>query len=180
MRIKNYTLQTESNLLFIDNMQTYNPNDLALWLKSKRKEARLTMDELAEKSGVSKQYISLLERAAPQTLTDKATRPSEKKLLALVQVLDKSAANDALTLAGYAVNEQRVSSIAERTARLIDELDEGSQRLAYALIETLKKQITSTNSHEHKTPQKQQREIEINELHQHEAVTNRKKGRQTA
>jgi transcriptional regulator with XRE-family HTH domain len=71
------------------------------WLSQNRKERRFTMEQLAKRAGVSKQYLSVLERAQPHELTGKAVTPK----LATVDRIAKALGVDrgeARRAAGYA------------------------------------------------------------------------------
>lgn len=59
------------------------------------------MEELAGKVGMSKQYISVLERGAPHALTGKAVTPSVEKIEAIAKALGADL-DEGLAAAGYA------------------------------------------------------------------------------
>lgn len=71
------------------------------WLRAERKEKRLTIDGLAKKVGVSKQYISALERAQNHALTGKPITPKVEIVDRIAKSLDVSL-DDARLAAGYA------------------------------------------------------------------------------
>lgn len=71
------------------------------WLREKRKQARLTQDELSRKSGVSASYISTLEREQPHSVTGARLRPEPDKVRALAAALGQDP-SEPLTIAGYA------------------------------------------------------------------------------
>lgn len=71
------------------------------WLREKREEARLRQSDLAESAGISKSYISTLERGGEHPLTGKEVRPAidivERLAIALRVPID-----EARQRAGYA------------------------------------------------------------------------------
>lgn len=82
-------------LQFLDMSRNF-----ADWLKSARKKAGLTMEALADKVSVSKQYISVLERGEPHALTDKPVTPKRELVQSLAKALGGDE-NEALISAGY-------------------------------------------------------------------------------
>lgn len=90
---------TNYNLQLLD---MENPSKLfGDWLRVYRKQKYLTMEALAEKVGVSKQYISVLERAEPHALTGKPVTPTVEIVDAFAKALDRTQ-DEARELAGYA------------------------------------------------------------------------------
>lgn len=71
------------------------------WLRRKRAEARLSGPDLALRSGVSKQYISNLEKNMRQPISNELVQPSREKVDALARGLGVSVA-EARLAAGYA------------------------------------------------------------------------------
>lgn len=71
------------------------------WLKKKREELRISGADLERSSGVSRQYISNLERNVTSDLTGKLIQPSVEKVDALAKGLGVSL-NEARLAAGYA------------------------------------------------------------------------------
>ena len=57
------------------------------WLRKRRQEARLSQDELAARAGISKSYISTLERHAPHPKTGAPPQPTFETVDALAQAL---------------------------------------------------------------------------------------------
>lgn len=57
-------------------------------LRQRRKEKGWSQDELAERSGISKAYISTLERSQPHTITGALPRPYPDKIEKLANALD--------------------------------------------------------------------------------------------
>lgn len=76
-------------------------NTFGKWLQTHRKEARLSMQALADSVGLSKQYISVLERGQPHALTGKPVTPKKESVDALAVALNRSI-NEARHAAGYA------------------------------------------------------------------------------
>lgn len=70
------------------------------WLRGKREDLRFTVTELAELAGVSKQYLSRLERAEEQLLTNKPTQPALDKVERLARALNIDV-SEAREMAGY-------------------------------------------------------------------------------
>lgn len=57
------------------------------WLLERRREARLSQDELAARAGVSKSYISTLERNAPHPTTGAPPQPTTETVDSLAEAL---------------------------------------------------------------------------------------------
>lgn len=81
--------------------------DFGAWLRQKRKESFLSMEALGRKVGMSKQYISVLERAANHALTGKPVTPDREKVVALAKAL-RADPDEALKLAGYASEQKNL------------------------------------------------------------------------
>jgi len=76
------------------------PMTFGRWLHNKRREAFMSMDDLSDKSGCSKNYISVIEREIPSSRTGRPPRPSRDVAIALA----KGVGGDveyALELCGY-------------------------------------------------------------------------------
>jgi transcriptional regulator with XRE-family HTH domain len=71
------------------------------WLKAKRAEKRMSGVDLERRSGVSRQYISNLEREHKSDLTGKIVQPTVEKVDALAKGLGVSE-SEARIAAGYA------------------------------------------------------------------------------
>lgn len=71
------------------------------WLKSTREAKRISGVELERKTGISRQYISNLERGVKTDKKGSPIRPSREKVIALAKALNADE-NEALKLAGYA------------------------------------------------------------------------------
>lgn len=93
------------------------------WLKNARETLRLSVTELANRAVVSKQYVSMLEKANDQLLTNKPTQPSLDKVERIATVLGADI-DDARELAGYPRRNdynskpQNVSEFVERLAEM--------------------------------------------------------------
>lgn len=74
------------------------------WLKKARRASNLTLQELGELSGVSHNYISILERNLPHHKTGKVYKPSRVVVIKLANALDVNP-NIPLQLVGYANEE---------------------------------------------------------------------------
>lgn len=71
------------------------------WVRSLRLERRLTIDALAKKVGISKQYLSVLERDHPHPLTGKPVTPKVDLVDRIAKELQADP-NEARRLVGYA------------------------------------------------------------------------------
>ncbi|MGI8542059.1 MAG: helix-turn-helix domain-containing protein [Aridibacter sp.] len=91
-----------NNLQFLD----MNENTFGKWLNEHRTNARLSQQALGDKTGMSKQYISVLERGEPHALTNKPVTPAVDIVDALAKALDRPI-DEARLAAGYAgINSQ--------------------------------------------------------------------------
>ena len=73
----------------------------ARWLKAARVREGLTQEELGQRAGCSKSYISTLERNAPHSLTGEPIQPDDKLVDAIADALNEPR-KTARLLAGYA------------------------------------------------------------------------------
>lgn len=89
---------TKSLLQFVDVslQQTF-----GLWLRTKRTEARMSLQSVANKAGISKQYLSVLERAEPHALTGKPVKPKVELVEQLAKALGADP-DEARIAAGFA------------------------------------------------------------------------------
>lgn len=87
---------TKIRLKFFDVELTFKE-----WLKNARKKAYLSQESLGKKVGVSKQYISVLEKGEPHPLTNKPVTPKREIVEALARITGADL-NQGLKLAGYA------------------------------------------------------------------------------
>lgn len=99
------TSDTFKNLLtfplsIIFDVGNFDGSAFGLWLRKKRESERLSVSELARKSGVSKQYISALEQANPHILTNKQVQPGLDKVEQIAVALGADL-NEARLIAGY-------------------------------------------------------------------------------
>jgi transcriptional regulator with XRE-family HTH domain len=101
------------------DMPEFDAKIFGAWLRQKREVLRLSVTEVAEKSGLSKQYISLLERAPIHLLTNKPTQPALDKVERIARVLEVDPA-EAREMAGYSARNghlekpQNAAEFAER------------------------------------------------------------------
>lgn len=58
-----------------------------LWLRKRREAAGLTQDQLAERAGIGKQYLSKIENAKPHSTTGRAPAPTLETLDAIARAL---------------------------------------------------------------------------------------------
>lgn len=75
------------------------------WLKQTRDEKGVSGVELEKKTGISRQYISNLERGSKTDKNGNLIRPSRDKVIALAKAL-RANTDEALTIAGYASESQ--------------------------------------------------------------------------
>lgn len=73
----------------------------ARWMSKRRGELKITLDVLEEKTGIKKQHLSTLERAAPHSLTGKPVVPKRPTVEKIAKGLE-APINEALAAAGYA------------------------------------------------------------------------------
>jgi transcriptional regulator with XRE-family HTH domain len=95
---------TKTLLQFVD--VNTSAKDFGEWLRLKRKQAMLSMEALGKKVGVSKQYISVLERAENHALTGKPVTPDREKVEALAKAVGGDV-GEALNLAGFSSEKFR-------------------------------------------------------------------------
>lgn len=90
------------NLSIILDVSQFDAIKFGKWLKEKREAIRpkLSITALAEKADVSKQYISLLEKADKHFLTNKHVQPALDKVERLAIALEVDL-NEAREMAGY-------------------------------------------------------------------------------
>jgi transcriptional regulator with XRE-family HTH domain len=94
---KDYTLMTKIRLQFADVNKSF-----AEWLKAARKKSYLSMETLGAKVGVSKQYISVLEKGDPHPLTNKPVKPKREVVEKIAETTGADL-NEGLQAAGYAI-----------------------------------------------------------------------------
>ncbi len=97
------------------------------WLKRHRKERGLSQSDLWRASGISKQYISALEKDARQPRSGKLMRPSEAKVDKFAVALNVPVA-EARRAAGYTTPAKRGDvTKGQRAAEYVDGLPEDKQ-----------------------------------------------------
>lgn len=92
------------------------------WLAAKREEARLTQAQLAERSGISPNYVSALEREEPNALDGSPRRPRIEKVDRMAKALGVSL-DEARLAAGYAPLRNETDYITVRNQMRIILLD---------------------------------------------------------
>lgn len=92
---------TQNTSIILD-MGDFDAVKFGKWLREKRENfsPKMSVTDLAEKADVSKQYISLLERAEIQVLTNNYVQPGLDKVERLAIALDTDI-NEARAMAGY-------------------------------------------------------------------------------
>lgn len=110
------------------------------WLLYHRKAKNLSMDSLATLSGVSKNYISMIERDLPDKRTGIRPRASRNVVIALARALEIPI-GAVLPLAGYSIEEPtEVASLGEeKLVAYFRDLDSVQQEAVLAVAETLLK-----------------------------------------
>lgn len=111
---------TKNNLHFIEVME--NTDRAAIFgnaIREKRKEQRLTVEAAAKKIGISKQYLSVLERAVPSLYTGKSIVPKLETVDLIAGALNWNL-DEARLAAGYAPKTitRRPETIPELVAAL--------------------------------------------------------------
>ena len=94
-------------------------SDFGEWLKGKRLDQRLTLETMAHKTGLSKQYISVLERGQPHALTGKPITPKLETVDKIARALGVPS-GEARHAAGYAAPITEPQTIRELKERLWD------------------------------------------------------------
>jgi transcriptional regulator with XRE-family HTH domain len=84
----------------MDNLVA-NTVELGKWIKDNRKAKGLTLEELASQAGMSKQYLSMIERAVGQPGSGNPVVPSRDIIRNICRILHVSPA-EPFRLAGYA------------------------------------------------------------------------------
>jgi transcriptional regulator with XRE-family HTH domain len=95
-----YTLWTAKCLQSSDAMENQQLV-FGQWLRAHRTNKRMTVESLARKAGISKQYLSVLERAPKHPLTGKAVQPKVEIVDRIAKALGVSV-DEARIAAGYA------------------------------------------------------------------------------
>lgn len=90
-------------------VQNNSAESFARWMSGRRKELGITLDILEEKTGIKKQHLSVLERAAPHSLTGKAVIPKRPTVQKIAKGL-QSPVDEALAAAGYMAQTQSGNS----------------------------------------------------------------------
>lgn len=116
--------------------------NLSEWLYRSRRRAGLNQAELAQKSGLSKSYISILERGGEHPLTGKSVRPSEDVMERLAKALGVPA-DEARLVAGYAPENVAAAMPQEEAGLGMTKLstDEAIIVSAYRLVGDEEKEI---------------------------------------
>lgn len=102
------------------------------WLRKRREELRISGADLERSSGVSRQYISNLERNVKSELTGRLIQPSVEKVDALAKGLGV-AVDEARLAAGYAPESPQrgldLDGVEIKFGRETDLTDEEKERL---------------------------------------------------
>ncbi len=103
-----------------------------------RKLKDMTQEALAQKAGCSKNYISMLERAAPHSQGGGAVQPSEELVDSLAITLGIPL-DEARLLAGYA--PLKALEVDAEFARLMDGLTPQQRRLVYNVAKAARETV---------------------------------------
>lgn len=106
------------------------------WLKETRLRRGLKQEEVAKLAGVSKQYISTLEREAPHGTTGAPPKPKLETVKALATAL-KVPESESLRRAGYYPPEVEIDPRQAQLLSYFRELSDNEKDDALALIETI-------------------------------------------
>lgn len=106
------------------------------WLRGKRKAAGLSLQLVAERAGVSKGYLSNLERNAPHTVSGATPRPSLEAVDAIANAVGAPLA-EARDAAGYAAPQAEPDPTLSRMLFYFNDLAGDQKQNALAMIEAL-------------------------------------------
>jgi len=106
------------------------------WLVRTRKKQGLTQLQLASRVGVTKQYISNLERDAPHGISGARPTPSAKVVKKIATGLDVPE-SEALRAAGYYPEEAEIDPRQTQLLSYFRELSDNERDDALALMETI-------------------------------------------
>jgi transcriptional regulator with XRE-family HTH domain len=118
----------------------------AKWMAERREELKITLDVLEERTGVRKQHLSALERAAPHSLTGKPVIPKRKTVEKIANGLGADL-SEALAAAGYASVNQANNKYIEIGLRF-GNLPISDQKRLELLYEVLDEAITKAEQKE--------------------------------
>jgi transcriptional regulator with XRE-family HTH domain len=131
---------TQISLQFLDVSEQ--SNVFGKWLRQKRKEKFLSMEELGKRAGMAKQYISVLERGEPHALTGKPVTPTVEKVEALAKALDADI-NEARAAAGYASGDSQIPEPVAKAFARSGHLNENDMELIANFVDMLENQRKS-------------------------------------
>ena len=108
------------------------------WLISERKKKTWSQDDLADRAGVSKNYISRLERNLPDPRTGAQPQPSRKVVEAIAAALGWSP-EEPLRMAGYAaaVERDEWTEDEERLVAFYGDMSEADKKAVITIAEAL-------------------------------------------
>jgi len=101
------------------------------WLQTHRERLGLTQQELAEKLGYTKNYISTLERAVPHSKSRSQSKPSESLVSKLAETFGVSL-SEARLMAGYSPVTSELDSdqvFAEEIASMVRRIPSGRREI---------------------------------------------------
>lgn len=109
------------------------------WLLQVRKRGNLSQEKVAERAGLSKNYISIIERDKRHPVSGSLPLPSRETVISLAHAVNQPE-HIALQMAGYAHEEIEASQSDEHTLlTYFRELDEKERRAIMAVAESFKK-----------------------------------------
>lgn len=113
------------------------PSSLGAWLREKRLAAGLSLQDVADRAGVSKQYVNTIEREVPHPESKGKPRPTQKVVDGLAKAVGAPIA-EARLIAGYAPPETGPADVAQsRLLFYFNDLAEPARSDALAMLEAL-------------------------------------------
>lgn len=130
-----YTL----NMTIVLDVSDFTANFFGEWLRKQRNKRAMSAAELGRLSGVSKSYISALERSQVQLLTGRPSQPALHIVEAIAKALEVDI-DEARMIAGYGpVSEQETppEGLFKGYERLSPEMKKVARRQIESIIESL-------------------------------------------
>lgn len=118
------------------DVSDYNAEFFGQWLRRKRLNRDLTVVQVAERAGISKQYVSMLERSPLHPVTGKPVQPALDKVEALAKALGADA-EEARIVAGYDPSPDSEPVNTEGLFKGLDRLTPDQRRLAEKQIRAI-------------------------------------------
>lgn len=122
------------------DVSDYNAPFFGQWLRRKRHQRDLTVSQLADRAGVSKQYVSLLERSAAHPVTGKHVQPGLDKVESLAEALGADV-DEARMMAGYEPTQAPEQFESDGLFKGIEKLSPEMRKVAEIQINTIIKSL---------------------------------------